>query len=253
MLVSGCESTRYLVGVNSINDGEKIMSTKKVIIFSGIKDITKEDLQFKEYERYVTKAFIKKGYVVTNNPEEADIGVFLTYGIGGPQEHTYNYSMPVFGQTGVSSAQTFGTVQGFGNSATYSGTTTYTPSYGIVGATSGVGTVVTYTRFMRLDAYDLAGYRESKKEKHLWRTDTSSTGTSGDLRMIFPVMVAAAAPYIGENTEKTIEINLEENDKRIIEIKSTLNEIKEQEKAKTIVKSDAKLTQQEPVNNFSAK
>ena len=215
----GCATVpRYNVGVNSINSGEEIVGGKKCVIFPGMKDTTKDDLQFTEYERYVARALSKKGYTVTDNPGEAEIAVFLSYGIGDPQAHTFSYSMPVFGQTGVSSAQTYGSVQGFGNSATYSGTTTYTPSYGVVGATSGVGEYTTYTRYIRLDAFDLIAYRESKKEKHLWKTDMISTGSSGDLRRVFPVMVAAAVPYISENTQNMKEIQLEENDKRILEI-----------------------------------
>lgn len=228
-LVSGCASTRYFVGVSSISSEKEIISGKKYIILPGIKDTTKEDLQFQEYERYVATALTKKGCIITENINEADIAIFLGYGIGDPQEHVFSYSVPVWGQTGVSSSNTFGSVQSYGNSATYSGTTTYTPSYGVVGATSGVGTFVTYTRFIRLDAYDLAVYRESKKEKNVWRTDIVSTGSSGDLRRVFPVMIAAAAPYVGEDTKKMKEIELGENDKRILEITSTTNELKPQE------------------------
>jgi hypothetical protein len=36
-------------------------------------------------------------------------------------------------------------------------------------------------------------------------------------------MVAAAVPYIGENTQKMQEVELAEGDKRILEITSTQN------------------------------
>ena len=219
VLFSGCAiGPTYIVGVDSINDGEKTIDGKKCIVFSGMENTPKEDLQFKEYERYITKTLTNKGYAVTDNPDDAEIEIFLSYGIGDPKTHTFTYSVPILGQTGISSAQTFGSVQGFGNSATYSGTTTYTPSYGVVGTRTGVREETTYTRYIRLDAYDLVIYRESKKEKHLWKTDIISTGSSGDLRRVFPIMVAAAAPYVGENTQSMKEIELGGNDKRVLQI-----------------------------------
>ena len=221
-LLSGCATGQIgcTVGVSSITNGEKIISGKTCAIISGMKDINKDDLQYKEFERYIAKALTKKGYAITDNINEADIVVFLTYGIGDPQKHVFSYAVPVFGQTGVSSSQTFGTVQGFGNMATYSGNTTYTPSYGVVGATPMVGEETLYTRYIRLDAFDMKAFRESKKEKRLWTTDMVSTGSSDDLRGVFPVMIAASEQYIGENTQEKKRILITLNDKRVLEIKS---------------------------------
>ena len=78
----------YYVSVDSINNSAQIDFAKKCIILPKIKDISEEDLQFKEYKRYVEKALIKKGFFVTDNPDEAAIVVFLNYDIY-PEEDYY--------------------------------------------------------------------------------------------------------------------------------------------------------------------
>ena len=133
---------------------------------------------------------------------------------------TLHGSMPTEVQTGISSSHTYGWLHSYGNSATYSGTTTYTPTYGVVGSRQHTGTYINFTRYISLDALDLKIYRGSKQEKQIWKTGIFSTGHSGDLRRVFPVMIAAAAQYIGENTGKKIEVRLSEDDARVKAIKA---------------------------------
>jgi hypothetical protein len=179
----------------------------------------------------VNRALIKRGFFPAVSFDKANVVIFLSYGIGDPQEHQFSYSVPVWGQTGVSSSSTYGSMNThgslntFGNYGSYQGntsfssTTTYTPSYGITGFTSHIGSYKTYFRFMLLDAYDLNEYKSSKKEVQLWKTTVTSTGRSGDLRRVFPILVAASKKHIGKNTGKKIQVALQDNDKSVIEIK----------------------------------
>ena len=219
IFVTGCASIRpFNVKINSIK-GDQMAEGHKCIIYPGLKDVSVNDLQFSEYANYLERALNKKGITIVKNPDEADSAVFLSYGIGDPQKHTYSYSVPIYGQTGVSSSTTFGTVSTLGNMGTFSGTTINTPSYGIVGATSNIGSYVIYTRFIGIVAYDLNLYRESKTEKQLWKTDIVSTGSTGDLRTVFPILMGAAYPYIGEDTGKQVKVILTESDKKVKYIK----------------------------------
>jgi hypothetical protein len=161
---------------------------------------------------------------VVDKPEEANIAIFLGYGIGEPKEHTYTYSMPVYGQTGVSSSNTFGTATAMGGMATYSGVTTYTPTYGIVGSQTYSGSYVTYTRYVVMDAYDFKSFRETKKEKELWKTEVTSTGSIGDLRYVFPVLIAGSVPYLGGNTGQAVIVTLTDNSPEVLKIKGIGNE-----------------------------
>lgn len=217
----GCvtmQPLRYHVNVDSINDPTAPARTKYILL-PGNKDTSTNDLQFKEYAAYINRALISHGLTPVETSEKADLAVFVIYGIGNPQEHQYSYSLPVWGETGVSSSNTYGTLSMYGNYGTYSGTTTYNPTYGIKGYTSHIGSYTTYFRFLVLDALDLAEYKQTKKEIQLWKTTITSTGSSGDLRRVFPFMVTASMPHIGTNTGQQIEVILEENDPAVLNVK----------------------------------
>ena len=219
LLLSGCATTQqgFIVNVNSISG--PAANNNSYILLPGDKDTNVNDLQFKEYATYVNRALNKQGFVPADSYEKANVVIFLVYGIGDPKEHQYSFSMPTFGQTGISSSYTTGTVNTYGGRGSYSGTTTYTPTYGITGSTSHSGAFVTYFRFLMLDAIDLDEFNKSKREVQLWKTTVTSAGSSGDLRRVFPVLVAASSQYIAKNTGHIVEVNLDEEDQRVIEIK----------------------------------
>ena len=146
--------------------------------------------------------------------------VFLSYGIGNPEEHQYSVTLPVYGQTGVSSSTTTGTVNTFGNWGTYTGTTTYTPSYGITGYRNVSGTYVTYFRYIVLSAVDLVQYRENQRIVEVWKTKMSSVGYVGDLRRIFPAIIAASEQYIGRNTGIAVNTSIFEADPEVGNVRS---------------------------------
>jgi len=218
----GCAMTqKYHVDVDSISSPDAD-SKKKYILLSGIKDVKDTDLQFIEYTKYIETALISRGFSKATTIEDANVAIFLVYGIGNPQKNTYSYALPMWGQTGVSSSTTYGSLNTFGNTATYSGTTTYNPTYGITGFFPVSGSYVNYFRFLILDAVDIDEYKKTQKMNQLWQTTVTSTGSSGDLRLVFPVMVAASKEYLGLNTGKRIQIILSEEDQRVVEIKKVL-------------------------------
>lgn len=221
LLLSGCVTTQpgFTVKVDSI--GGPGVDKNSYILFPGNKDTKADDLQFKEYATYVNRALIRQGFAPADSFEKANVAIFLVYGIGDPQEHQYSYSIPTWGKTGVSSSQTTGTISSYGGYGSYSGTTTYTPTYGVTGGTSHIGSYTTYFRFMILDAVDLDEYKKSKKQVQMWKTTVTSVGSSGDLRRIFPILVAASKQYIAKNTGQKIEVNLDEEDEQVSEIKGT--------------------------------
>ena len=230
----GCAMTqKYHVDVDSISSPDAD-SKKKYILLSGIKDVKDTDLQFDvkdtdlqfiEYTKYIETALISRGFFKANTIEDANVAIFLVYGMEKPQNNPYRYALPMWGQTGVSSSTTYGSLNTFGNTATYSGTTTYNPTYGITGFVPGSGSYVNYFGFLILDAVDIDEYKKSQKMNQLWQTTVTSTGSSGDLRLVFPVMVAASKEYLGLNTGKRIQIILSEEDQRVVEIKKVLIDI----------------------------
>jgi len=224
-LLCGCATfgPQYHVNIDSLSSNNA-QSLKTYILLPGNKDISPDDLQFQEFSQYINRALTAKGFTLADDIEKAELAIFLGYGIGDPQEHLYSYSIPTYGQTGISSASTYGSINTYGNFGSYSSTTTYTPTYGVTGYTSHMGSIVTYFRYILLTAFDLDEYRESQKEIQVWKTTITSTGSSGDLRQVFPVLVGAAREHMGTNTGQQIKIILGESDKRVLEIKNINNE-----------------------------
>lgn len=225
LLFSGCATTQPKCRVNVDSIGGSAVDKKSYILLPANKDTKADDLQFKEYATYVNRALIKQGFVPAESFESANIEILLAYGIGDPQEHQYSYSLPTWGQTGVSSSYTTGMVSSYGS---YSGITTYTPTYGVTGSTSHIGSYTTYFRYMILYAVDLDEYKNTKKEVQLWKTSVTSSGPSGDLRRVFPILVAASNQYIATNTGKKVTVDLYEEDEQVIEIKGIVKEKKKQ-------------------------
>ena len=113
------------------------------------------DLQFREFAGYVGRALDHRGFEKAASPADAEVAIFPANAIGDPQAHRYTYTMPTWGQTGISRSSTQGTLSTFGNTGTYSATTTYTPTYGVNGYTTHHGSYTNSTRFVMRHAYDM--------------------------------------------------------------------------------------------------
>jgi len=226
LILHGCAGITppsFIVNVDSLGNAK---GNTTYILLPANKGVEVNDLQFKEYATYVNRALSKKGFSLTGSFQKANVAIFLGYGIGDPKEHQYTYSIPTWGQTGVSSSYTTGMVSSFGDYGSYSGTTTYTPTYGITGSTTQLGSYITYFRFMFLNAVDLDEYKKSKKQVQLWKTTVTSSGSSSDLRRVFPILVAASKDYIATNTGKKVQITLLEEDAQVLEIKGIVKKPK---------------------------
>ncbi len=208
----------FNVVIDSINAPEK-STQQKYFLLPGLKDVNLNDLQFREYVTYVDKALKNRGYVKTTSSDDAELIIFLSYGIGDPQNNVYSYVMPTWGQTGYSSSTTYGTVRSYGNSASFSGTTSYTPSYGITGYVPITRSYTTYSRYIIIDAVDALESRKTAKIVQAWQTNIASTGSSGDLRRAFPVMITAAMPLIASNTQGMISYEINEEDAAVLYVK----------------------------------
>lgn len=117
---------------------------------------------------------------------ESDVVITFNYSISDGAQQLV--SVPTFGQTGVKSSNTTGTVNTYGNSANVSATTTYQPTYGVTGTTTRTQTV--FTRRLKLMMFD-SKTAESTKPVAIYEADVSSTGTTGQLAGMVPYMIKA--------------------------------------------------------------
>lgn len=213
--LSGCATTgqpTFNIEVDSLASPQAL-SKKTYLLLSGNEGVTWDDLQFQEYATYLMRVLNSQGYTSAKSTEEADVAIILSYGIGDPKTHQYSFSLPTWGQTGVSSATTNGTATTYGNTTSINATTTYTPTYGVTGYNTYTGTRTTFFRYALITGYDFEKYKENEKQIQLWKTTITSTGSSGDLRRVFPILIGASIPYLATNTGQKIDVSLKENDK----------------------------------------
>jgi hypothetical protein len=220
--IAGC-ATPCTVKISSINDGtNRDAGTTYVILRSD----GPEDLQFMEFASMVERALKSKNYlrIATDGDKTPDLAVFLSYKISEPQQSTSSMLVPI---TSYQPSETYNvdaqTSYGYGQGHTNTtGTITKAGSYVTTGYQEVTSTETFYTRQITLIAAYYKHFKATKKLTPVWQTDLISSGTTGDLRAVFPVMLAAAREQLGSNTGQQIEVDIQANDRRVSELKSTL-------------------------------
>jgi len=215
VLLSSC-GVKYHVKVDSFGKGP--MSDMTYTLLPSSPDIL--GLEYEEYSKYIHLALEEKGYINVDNQDNSKMVIFLNYGISDPSTYETTSSIPQWGQTGVSSSYTTGSINSYGGYGSYSGTTSYTPSYGITGYTPVTSRHTEYTRYLKLTAVDSNLWKNNNESQELWKTSVISTGSSGDLRNVMPYMIVASKPHIGTNTGQQLKIIVDGEDKRVKNLRS---------------------------------
>jgi len=218
-LATGCISTpspfpgqvdagmRFSVAVDSIAAPDVNMQGKTYVIACAIKDVKDDDLQFKEFAKYVENALLEKGCTRVDSEQKADLVVRLSYGVGTPQTtvstytSSYGYSYPV-GWMWFTVPPTVETTQ-----------------------------ITSYPITLVLETYDL---KTAGQPSQLWKTTV--TGCSrvpnnieggifvvkywniSDLRVQIPYMIAAAKDVFGSNTGRAIGTVILGSDPRVFDV-----------------------------------
>ncbi len=204
----GCATApRYQVSVNSLRSPDAIL-LKTFIVASGNKDVGENDLQFIEARGLLESALLAKGFVYAESPAKADLVVFLSYGIGEPKTYTTTYTMPVYGQTGGGTSQVNTTVYGTRGPQIVTSTVSQPVTYGVTGHQTKTSSRTLFGRWLRVDAISAADYKKTGRFRSVWETKVVSAGSSGDLRLIIPVMIRGAQNYLGEDTGRYIDLTL---------------------------------------------
>lgn len=209
LLTSGCATERFITETDSLLAPGA--HGKTYFVMPSNEGVSADDLAFQAYKAQAVRALNFSGYTQVA-PEDAELGIMLGYGIGDPQTQTY--SVPIFGQTGTTNTgtSTTGTISTYGNTGYINTTTTVQsePTYGLVG--SSTQTRTTYLRYAILSAYDMRSGAQGSDFKEVWRTTVTSTGSSADLRRVFPIMMAAGQQFLGKQTEQRVQQMLKETD-----------------------------------------
>lgn len=172
----------YATVNSNVTSFSKIGSTdlrKTVAVMATNKELN-SSLQFEEYKMKVEQHLRTKNFRVINDPSKAQLIALLNYGIDTGKNETNTVTLPTYGQTGVSGSSTFGSVNTYGNYGTFSGTTTYYPTYGITGYQNYTSSSTMYTRVVQLDIFE-AFKSDTDDPKKLYESKVVSRGTCSSI------------------------------------------------------------------------
>lgn len=202
----------YTIEVDAYGE-ESNFNGKKCYISLADSSINPSDLQFQEFRNYLSKVLSEKGYKIVDQLNEADVFVNFDYGISGPNEKQYKNTEPIIGPTGISASTTTEELHISADSTKIirNITTSNTPIYGVTGYKTDEYTNTTYKRYVNIRAYDYHNFVKNYQEKRLWQAAISSSGTSDDLRKVFPYMLVGAKKYLGTSSGEKKELTIYEN------------------------------------------
>lgn len=138
-------------------------------------------LSWSNNKSLLEKELSASGFNVIKRRNRANYIAYFGYAIDEGQVVTTNYSIPQYGVTGYSGANTYGSV--YGNS--YSSTTTLNPTYGVTGYSSGSRSTQVFTRSAKLFLQD------RKSGKIVFEGSAQSPGTCHSFAPVAPYIIRA--------------------------------------------------------------
>ena len=161
------------------------------LLVSPIDKTQEGSLEFRAVSEYLTKKLNQNGFNAIQVGERPMYSAFITYGIDNG--NTSISSVPLFGQTGGGTSYSSGTVNSYGRTANYSGTTTTMPTYGIVGVMP-----VSSTEYKRRVNIDI--WKNEDKPIKVYEMRGMSSGSCGNINAIlFNIIDGMFANFPGEN------------------------------------------------------
>jgi hypothetical protein len=201
VFLSAC--TRYEVMVNGFRNVNEPMPIRTTFAIFPV-ETQKTDLEYQEYARMVEVKMQENGYK-KSDINSADIAILLNYGI---DEGVTKYS--------ASSGPVYGT-RTFSGTATGSGGTTFISgqSSGIVGSQTSVSSHTEYKRILKMEVFNVAKLRADGSVAPIWRGETISRGSRGDLRRVMPYLIEGTFMHFGEDTKMGIRHTIYDGDEAV--------------------------------------
>ena len=149
-------------------------------------------LEFETHAKKLGIHLTALGLDVVDLADNPDYAVLFNYNITDGKPITRNYSIPVWGETGIASSTTSGTISSYGGTSHYSGTTTYAPSYGVTGYQTVSKTEVIYGRALVIDMFKYRGVPSTEDLPAVLELTVSSAGTCSSITAVIDEMLKAA-------------------------------------------------------------
>ena len=203
-LYFGCAPS-YKVNIDGVTAGHNLTAAANCVILPAGPHFT-NDLTFNEYKAYVADALTQKGYNVVGSKAQARTVILMSYGVGNPLEKIRNTPSASIG---------FGTgYWGWGNHWGWG----FMPSFYF--PLNDIDSYTTYGSYLHLLAYDISQEAQMDRTQYLWQINVALRSSSSDLRTMMPVLVAAAMPYMGDDTGRQITVDISMDDAYVQHLQS---------------------------------
>jgi hypothetical protein len=177
-------------------------------VFAIVPDKSQEgSLEFRTYGRQVSDQLTAHGWR-EGGFDEAQVAVFVQYGIGQGRDVAFSY--PILGAVPTGNSTTTGTINtfgsGYGRTSNFNATTTQQTTVGVVG--TGVGTRTEFDRALKVLMYSIPVYKQTGKLEPLYEGQIRSTGSTGDLATVMPTLVRGLLKEFPGTSGKTRSVSL---------------------------------------------
>jgi hypothetical protein len=214
LLLSSCTSYQYFK-VDAISSGEPLGGTSFILV-SGSPEIKEGELRFQHTASLVATALEGKGFHRAKDLGSADQLIEITYRVGEPREtvevrrHPETYWRPGFSYTvTVPVLNRAGLVVGYRDRLYHEPSRSYTHWE------DRIETSTVFEKELKVSSFDNRRGASIQNPKQLWSLTISNTNASDDLRYYLPYMLAAALPYVGEDTGSQIAVRLDPEDPKV--------------------------------------
>jgi hypothetical protein len=200
LLLAGCAASRAanrcVLSVNTFAGPDAQWSLGYVVLPLN-PAVQATDKDFVEYSAYLKRALDARGYHAATL-ENADIAVFLGYGVGRPEDHISFYRLPEDRSPPDPSSIPM-------------------PPNAQPPAPDGDGL---FTRFAIINAVDVVQYRTENRLFRVWSTKIVSVGESSDLRAMFPIILAGAWDLLGKGSPEMVRREVDVDGREVRWMKS---------------------------------
>jgi len=194
--------------------------------------VTSNSVEFQRYSGYVEQALSQKGLKRLSETEiaNADIEIHLAYSVGSPKAVSYKSRTQMFEQRVGGGGEPSTRESAGGEGDTSGGSTSRMPEpqtqQDLVGVNNHSFTKTYYDREISLtaiphDADSNGGAAENVDP--IWWLSGFSSGSSPDPDEFVPVLAAAIAPYVGDNSVLIIKTKIGALDARVKAIRDGVN------------------------------
>ncbi|VAW86581.1 hypothetical protein MNBD_GAMMA18-416 [hydrothermal vent metagenome] len=210
LLLSGCSQSTINIKLDAINTPDYSAEKQSYQLLSGDPETKRDDLYFKEFSRLARYALKQTGLQATRDAASANQKVYFSFGVNSGTTQRQTYSTPIYEYVGGDTITIKENAIRNGNTES-STTQLYIPyRLQLVGRESRSRKITTYLSYLRLE-----GRSNDDEQKQLWMITVETNSGSNDLRMLIPLMLSKAQPYIGKNSGRAIYIKTSADDQQV--------------------------------------